>query len=435
MAQNTGTLIGAAIRPNDTNDKIASAFAVEVKGGHHTYALLSSRNSIISERREWGMLCTVYNDGANNGTYQLKYNNNSTTITDNLNWVKFSGSATTGGGGGGSAYWIDPVTSIESIEPGSPSDGVRYILGDSLSGSNWGSLVEGLVVEYNSTLSKWEETTPLDGMSARVSDENNSIYRYEGTHPTGSWIKEKLNQIISISATSSNGTAYNATSDKVFAYDTETLYMVQFATANTGAPTLNINGLGAKSLRLQTNGGLVALTKSDLSTSLVYSVVYDGTYMRLSKPSSDATLVRYRILPGEKVTVPAYQEYLLYGNLEVNGILDVDTNGKVVIINGALNVNGGTVSNSSNVSLITLGSGSGSGTGVNKFSTSISMTGGTTYSVAHNLGTSDYTINTWDETTNDLVFLTVNQTAGSETTTVDLYSNTTLASVRVVVIG
>ena len=94
MSQNTGTLITAAIRPNDSNDPIASAFGNEIKGGHHGYATITERDSIIVERREWGMLVTVYNDPtpANNKTYQLKYNYVNTTITDNLNWVEFSGS-------------------------------------------------------------------------------------------------------------------------------------------------------------------------------------------------------------------------------------------------------------------------------------------------------------------------------------------------------
>ena len=47
MAQNIGTLITSAIRPNDSLDPIASAYAVEVKGGHHTYATLAERDAII----------------------------------------------------------------------------------------------------------------------------------------------------------------------------------------------------------------------------------------------------------------------------------------------------------------------------------------------------------------------------------------------------
>jgi hypothetical protein len=339
--KNTGTLVTAAIRPNNSDDKIASAYAVEIKGGLHSYVTKNDRNSIISERREWGMLCNVYNDGVNNGTYQLVYGKASTNIMDNLNWVKFVGS---GSGSGGSAYWIDPVKSVESNEPGSPTDGDRYILGPSPTGTVWGvgSFVEDVVVQYDSTTSTWNITTPMDGMSVRVNDQDNSIYRYEIS--TTSWVKEKENQLLSVAASSNNGIAYTATDQRVFSYDVDSLYMVQFATANAGGTvTLNINGLGAKTVKQQTDAGLLSFSGKDISTSVKYNLQYDGTYFRLTKPQSDPTLVKYRIQTSETVVVPAYQEYLVYGDLEVNGFLNVDPMGKVVVINGALNINGGTV--------------------------------------------------------------------------------------------
>lgn len=108
MAQNTGTLVSAAVRPNDDTDLIASAFANEVKGGNHGYATIAERDAIIEERREWGMLCAVFNDGTatNNGTYVLSYNTADTDINNNANWVKTaipsgSGNGGTPGAGGG----------------------------------------------------------------------------------------------------------------------------------------------------------------------------------------------------------------------------------------------------------------------------------------------------------------------------------------------
>lgn len=95
MAKNTGTLITSAIRPNDSLDLIASAFANEIKGGNHGYLTFSFRDSIITERREWGMFCSVWNPTASLvENYQLTYNNNSTNISDNLNWKLYSNSST-----------------------------------------------------------------------------------------------------------------------------------------------------------------------------------------------------------------------------------------------------------------------------------------------------------------------------------------------------
>ena len=47
MAQNIGILVSAAIRPNDTLDPIATAYASEIMGGLHTAATTTDRNSII----------------------------------------------------------------------------------------------------------------------------------------------------------------------------------------------------------------------------------------------------------------------------------------------------------------------------------------------------------------------------------------------------
>lgn len=354
MSQNTGTLISAAIRPNNSSDLIASAFSFEINGGHHSYATLTNRNSLISQRREWGMLCSVYNDSVNNGTYQLVYGHSSTVITNNLNWVKFAGT-----GNDTASYWIDPAISVRLIEPTEPSSGDRYLVGlnnsSNLSGSNWQNYPSGgYVVEWDSNLSNWSKITPDYGMSIRVNNEPNSVYRYNGTFSTGGWVKEKVNQVKLVSATSSNSTTFTSTLPGLYSYDTDNLYLIQFATGNGASPTLNINNLGAKPIKYQTNGGLINLVQNDINVNVIYSILYDGTNFRLNKPPSDTSLVKYRILPGERVSVPANHEYLIYGDFLVEGNLDIDINGKVILINGSLSLNGGTISNSSNIELITL---------------------------------------------------------------------------------
>jgi hypothetical protein len=102
MAQNIGTLVTAAIRPNDSLDLIASAYANEIMGGLHRATASTDRDAIITARREWGMMCYVINEDK---MYQLCYNNSSTSLTDNSNWIEF-----TGGGGGGSVIHLDAYT-------------------------------------------------------------------------------------------------------------------------------------------------------------------------------------------------------------------------------------------------------------------------------------------------------------------------------------
>jgi hypothetical protein len=252
--------------------------------------------------------------------------------------------------------------------PGISADGDRYLVGlndaASLSGSfasltndNYvGNLVGGYIAEYKSSISNWVTTLPTDGMTLRVNDQDDSFYRYEGTYSTGQWYKERVNQVRYLNAVSSNGVDYTITTGDYFTYSTEVVYLVQFGTANSGSnATLNINGLGQKSMKKQVSIGLSDFTKADINSSNIYNLIYDGTYFRVNKQASDGGFsLKYKIVTDERIEVPAYSEYLLYGDLEVNGILDINSTGKVVLINGGLNVNGGTVSNSGNIQMINL---------------------------------------------------------------------------------
>ena len=430
MSTNVGTLVGAAIRPIDSSDLISTAWDNEIKGGHHAYATLSERNGIIIQRRSWGMLCTVYNDGGNNGTYQLKYGYANTTITDNSNWVSFSGS----GGSGGSGYWLDPALSVETIEPTSPTDGDRYIAGlDSsatLTGTKWSTYTGGYVVQWNSTLSDWDKTSPKNGYTIRVQGSDDSIYRYEGTYSTGKWVREYLNQILSLTASTTNGYTYTSTSlPNLFSYERNQVYLTSFSATNSGTSsvTLNINSLGAKSVKKQTSNGIDDLLVNELNTGSVYTLIYDGTNFRVNKPFSNSPFdVKYRIRSNELVQVPAYNEYLIYGDLTVEGKLDIDTYGKVVIINGSLSLNGGTVSNSGNVQMVDISG------GLTKYSTTLAMNSGVTYSVSHGLNTPSIVVNTWDDTTGDQIVIDIVRTSNNN---IDISSTATLSSVLVVVIG
>lgn len=440
--QNIGTLVGAAVRPINDTMPIASAFAFEINGGHHQVATLSDRNAIIVQRRQWGMLCTVYNDPtvSNNATYQLKYGHFSTNSSDNQNWVVFSGG---GAGGGGSLAWVDPVLSVELSSPASPVTGDRYLVGKnslaSLSGdfasltnaSYPGTLVGGYIAEYSSSISGWVTTLPTDGMTIRVNDEDNSFYRYEGTYSAGQWYKERVNQVRYLTASSSDRVVYTVTDPDYFTYSTEVVHMVQFGTSNSGtSATLNINGLGAKNIKVQSKTGIADLAPLDIVPSNVYTLVYDGSQFRATLPGSGQAGgfdLKYRILSNERIYVPPYSEYFLYGDLEVNGDLDISNTGKVVIINGALNVNGGTVSNSGNVELYTFATAS-----LSKYTEVVSpMNAGTTYSITHSLDTPAPIVNIWDESTGELIYIDVVKKSSN---VIDISSSTTLSSVRIVVI-
>ena len=424
MAQNSGTLVIGAVRPNDTDLKIATAFAVEVKGGLHSYATLTERNNIIIQRREWGMLVNVYNDTTNNGTYQLVYSKVDTDIMNNSNWARFSGS---GSSGGGSAFWLDPVIEIRNAQP-TPVDGARYIIGSAPTGTQWASISPNTIVQYELASGTWLQTTALSDMSVRINSDGNAIYRFNGV----SWIKEKIRQVFSLSATSSNAISYTGTSSLISSYDTDSLYVVQFATANAGTNvTINLNSLGSRPVYQQTNYGTASFTGKDISPSVQYGMYYDGAAFRLNKPTAEPTFTRYRIQSNETVVVPAYQEYLVYGDLEVNGFLNVDPMGKVVVINGALNINGGTVSNYGNVSEITLAT-TVSNLAVRKKIMYDTLPAGVDITFVHNLDSVDIVVSVYDG--NSLVTngISVDISGSSD---ISIKSTNTITNARVVIMG
>lgn len=424
MAKNTGTLVTSAIRPNGTELPIASAFAVEIKGGLHSYVTLAARNSIIYERREWGMLVNVYNDTTNNGTYQLVYSKVDTDIMNNSNWARFSGS---GSSGGGSAFWLDPVIEIRNAQP-TPVDGARYIIGSAPTGAQWASISPNTIVQYELASGTWQQTTALSDMSVRINSDGNAIYRFNGV----SWIKEKIRQVFSLSATSSNAISYTGTSSLISSYDTDSLYVVQFATANAGTNvTINLNSLGSRPVYQQTNYGTASFIGKDISPSVQYGMYYDGTAFRLNKPTAEPTFTRYRIQSNETVVVPAYQEYLVYGNLEVNGFLNVDPMGKVVIINGALNINGGTVSNYGNVSQITLAT-TVSNLAVRKKIMYDTLPAGVDKVFIHNLDSVDIVVSVYDNLT--LITNGISVEIGSSND-ISIKSTNTITNARVVIMG
>ena len=190
MSQNTGTLITATIRPNDSLDPIASAYANEILGGLHTVTTSTDRDAIIVARRSWGMMCYVINDDA---TYQLTYNFFNNVITNNSNWKVFTG----GSGVSNISDWLDStISATYTAPPATYSIGDRYLILGTASGTWIGN--DNKVTEYKSTPSLgWYYTKPGDNTTVRVDSIDNSIYRYEGIYPIGTWYKDRVNQVLS----------------------------------------------------------------------------------------------------------------------------------------------------------------------------------------------------------------------------------------------
>ena len=354
---NVGTLVGAAIRPINSADLISTAYANEIKGGIHGYATLSERDNIIIERRQWGMLVVVYDDPtpSNNKTYQLKYNNFDTDLMNLLNWVEYTGSSSTN-----ISEWQNSVKSISSTIPTLPSDGDRYLVGinqfSSVIGSPWAGNPGGFISEYNAATTNWTNTYPINGMTVRVDDQDNSLYKYEGDYSTGQWVKEKLTQVYSVDFTGNGLTYSTTTSPQFISYESDTIFLSKFDVSNTANVLVNINGIGIKNVKKPSINGLIDLLPNDILPENTYTLSYDQVndcFQFYKNYSNDAFNIKYYIEPTDYIVVPPYCQYWVYGDLTVDGT--IVNYGKIIIADGQLIIGtSGTVENFGEVNLISI---------------------------------------------------------------------------------
>ena len=77
------------------------------------------------------------------------------------------------------------------------------------------------------------------------------------------------------------------------AYVTGQSYRFKANTANTGACTVNFNGLGAKTIKKAAGGITTDLLDNEIRAGQWVDLVYDGTNMQMVSPSGDATTKAY----------------------------------------------------------------------------------------------------------------------------------------------
>jgi len=178
-SQNTGTLIGSTIRPFSTESKIATALSNEVKGGLHSVADSTERNSITTERRQFGMIVYVV---ADNKYYQLR-NISSSNLYDNANWDELNILSTSLISTFDNTDWQNSIISLASSYS-TTTLGDRYIISSGFSFPWAGHDSE--IAEWNGT--SWDFTLPQNGMTVRVDSDYGAFYVYEGEYPIGSWV-------------------------------------------------------------------------------------------------------------------------------------------------------------------------------------------------------------------------------------------------------
>lgn len=89
-------------------------------------------------------------------------------------------------------------------------------------------------------------------------------------------------QAIYAADTGSANTLVIALNPAITAYKAGQVFRVKVANATTGASTLNVNSLGAKTIKK--NGGSADIASNDLLAGQLATFQYDGTYMQLISP-------------------------------------------------------------------------------------------------------------------------------------------------------
>lgn len=271
MSQNKGTLITSPIRPNDSLDQIATAFGNEVKGGHHVYATKSEMDDIIFERRDWGMIVTIYNDGVNNNTYQLKYGYDDVDITNNLNWVIYAP-----GNSSINSEWVDSIIDILVTPPVTPSDSDRYLVSASASGVWVGQ--DNKIAQYDELLDQWNFTTPRNGMTFRIDSDGSVLYSYIGTYSSGIWKSQYLDKVRFISATSSDGFTYSYTSTTQYPISdiSNSVIYSSFERSNAGTVSISIDGLSFSYVKkMKSDSTLSHMSANDILVGCEYQLIYN----------------------------------------------------------------------------------------------------------------------------------------------------------------
>jgi hypothetical protein len=395
MSKNIGTLVTAAIRPNDSLDLIASAYANEIMGGLHRATASTDRDAIITARREWGMMCYVINE---NKLYQLSYNKSSTLITDNLNWVEFTGS-----GGNGSVINLDAYTVNGYGYTASGSNIITSYSKDALyivsfKQQNTGSSAS---LNIDSLGEKPVKKTSGTSLTNIITGDLTTNYQYYITYNGTEF------ELLNPGSSSFSGNQYFISSTETVTVPSSNQYWIY--------GDLTIEGT-------LDDYGQVIVVNGDLTTTGSFNIY--GTYSNIYFAEIDGQ--------GQQNYVPRWKApYMLTAS---SSIYD-DTN-QVIISSTTFSVsNNFTLPKGASAGYVLTSDSNGFATwqrGVNKYTGTFSFGANLTQSISHNLNSNAIVFNFWNEDTGLPATVNVRK---SGLNTIDVMSTVDVINGRVVIIS
>ena len=177
--------------------------------------------------------------------------------------------------------------------------GQPVVSGTVISSTAFNALTADLATGLSTCITKDGQTTP----TANIPMGNNKITGLAvGTAATDAATLSQVQSTVAklLASVSGTDTITAVASPTLAAYAAGQMFYFVAAGANTGAVTLNINSLGAKSV---TRDGTTALASGDIQSGEVCVVVYDGTQFQLVNGASQSASIVTENLTVNKATV------------------------------------------------------------------------------------------------------------------------------------
>ena len=183
--------------------------------------------------------------------------------------------------------------------------GQPVVSGTVISSTAFNALTADLATGLSTCLTKDGQTTP----TANIPMGNNKLTGLAvGTDATDAATLSQVQSTVVklIGSVSGADTITGSLTPALAAYAAGQMFYFVAAGNNTGAVTLNINGLGAKSV---TKNGTTALSAGDIKSGQTVAVIYDGTQFQIANPAINnlqgttiANLTAYGLNAGDSVT-------------------------------------------------------------------------------------------------------------------------------------
>jgi hypothetical protein len=177
--------------------------------------------------------------------------------------------------------------------------GQPVVSGTVISSTAFNALTADLATGLSTAITKDGQTTP----TANIPMGNNKITGLAvGTAATDAANLSQVQSTVAklVNSVSGADTITGTMSPNLAAYATGQMFYFVAAGANTGAVTINIDSLGAKSI---TRDGTTALAAGDIQSGEVCVIVYDGTQFQLVNGASQSASIVTENLTVNKATV------------------------------------------------------------------------------------------------------------------------------------